>query len=171
MSRHDSPAGGLDMNDAVLSFNDIRQEFPAPGGGCRHPGDRRHRPRRRQRKIRRGDRAQRLRQEHAAADGRRIAGADARHGASPRPRHRCRQSGSRLRAAAGAIVSLEDAGGKRRAAAAAARRRRAPSAASASPRRSMPSASPGSNSIFPTSYPAACRNADRSPARWCTAPT
>ncbi len=21
------------MNDAVLSFNDIRQEFPAPGGG------------------------------------------------------------------------------------------------------------------------------------------
>src|ERR1700682_3052608 len=27
------PAGGLDMNDAVLSFNDIRQEFPAPGGG------------------------------------------------------------------------------------------------------------------------------------------
>src|ERR1700681_753339 len=33
MSRHDTPAGGLDMNDAVLSFNDIRQEFPAPGGG------------------------------------------------------------------------------------------------------------------------------------------
>src|SRR6185437_3398909 len=25
-------AGGLDMHDAVLSFNDIRQEFPAPGG-------------------------------------------------------------------------------------------------------------------------------------------
>src|SRR5580700_7948668 len=35
MSRHDAPAGGLDMNDAVLSFNLIQQEFPAPAGGTR----------------------------------------------------------------------------------------------------------------------------------------
>src|ERR1700733_12200522 len=32
MSRHNGHAGVTDMNDAVLSFSDIRQEFPAPGG-------------------------------------------------------------------------------------------------------------------------------------------
>src|SRR5258708_20334893 len=32
MSRHDDPLAGLaDMNDAVLAFDAIRQEFPTPG--------------------------------------------------------------------------------------------------------------------------------------------
>jgi NitT/TauT family transport system ATP-binding protein len=31
MSRHDNPPGVAEMNDAVLSFDAIRQDFPAPG--------------------------------------------------------------------------------------------------------------------------------------------
>jgi NitT/TauT family transport system ATP-binding protein len=31
MSRHDNPPGVAEMNDAVLSFDAVRQDFPAPG--------------------------------------------------------------------------------------------------------------------------------------------
>jgi len=31
MSRHDDEPGLAEMNDAVLSFDAIRQDFPAPG--------------------------------------------------------------------------------------------------------------------------------------------
>jgi ABC-type nitrate/sulfonate/bicarbonate transport system ATPase subunit len=34
MSRHDNPPGVAEMNDAVLSFDAIRQDFPAPGASA-----------------------------------------------------------------------------------------------------------------------------------------